>query len=540
MYEYLYENNKEHLSDYALNYFGNRITYKELFENIDIVADAFRKYGVKPGDVVSVVTVSTATSVFILYALNKIGAVSNFVNVLSSEKDLVNYFKDAGSELVVSLDLFADKVITASKQTEVKNVIVYSMEEWMPLSVKYGYKFKTRKLDRSFLSDDKVILWKSFINTADISDKFAYKKDPNSVCFHGHTGGTTGFPKTVLLTDNAFNAVVWQYVQSFPHHRKDVFLSVIVPFVVYGIVTNIHMPLCLGLEVAIIPKFDSDKWHMYYRKYHPNHISAIPAYVSAMCDDEKLSKMNLSCIKNVGMGGEGMNIPLEEKVNSFLKERGSIARIIKGYGMTEVCATATSELHDAIKAGSVGIPFINNNVMIYDNANEAELQYGQIGEICLQCASMMLGYKDNPSEMDALIKTHPDGSRWIHTGDLGYMDEDGFLFVEGRMKRMIMTLKDGLGYKVFPSQTEEILNANPEVKESCVVGMHKGKDIFLKAVIILEDATTSMSDELIRELNAECEKALSYYQVPYKYECVEDFPRTAAGKVDYRKLEEQS
>lgn len=541
LYEYLYENNKEHLSDYALNYFGNRITFGKMFQNIDVVANALLKYGVKLGDVVSVVTVSTATSVFILYALNKIGAVSNFVNVMSSEKDLVNYFKDAGSELVVSLDLFADKVIKASKQTGVKNVIIYSLEEWMPSLMKYGYKFKTRKLDKSYKSDDMVISWKAFISAEKLTSEITYRKDPNTVCFHGHTGGTTGFPKTVLLNDNSFNAVVWQYVQSFPHHRKDVFLSVMIPFVVYGIVTNIHMPLCLGLEVAIIPKFDSDKWHMYYKKYHPNHISAIPAYVSAMCDDKKLSKMNLSKIKTVGMGGEGMNIPLEEKINHFLKERGSSAKVIKGYGMTEVCATATCELYDAIKEGSVGFPFINNNVMIYDNDNKVELQYGQIGEICLQCASKMIEYKNNQSEMELLIRTHSDGSRWIHTGDLGYVDEDGFLFVEGRMKRMIMTIKDGLVYKIFPAQTEEVIDNHPEVREACVVSMRKGKDIVLKAVVRLNSTITDTEKEnMIQEMEHLCKNALSIHQIPYKYDFVEDFPRTAAGKVDYRKLEEMS
>ncbi|MGN0494714.1 MAG: class I adenylate-forming enzyme family protein [Lachnospiraceae bacterium] len=540
MYEYLYENNKEHLLDYALNYFGNRITYGELFENIDIVANAFLKYGVKAGDVVSVVTVSTVPCVLILYALNKIGAVSNFVNVMADEKDLTDYFRDAGSRLVVSLDLFADKVIAASKQAEVTNVIVYSIEAWMPTLTKCGYKFKTRKQDKSYDKDAMVIWWEYFIHATQSLVDITYKKAPDTVCVHGHTGGTTGFPKTVLLNDNSFNAVVWQYIQSFPHHRKEVFLNVVVPFVVYGIVTNIHMPLCLGLEVVLIPKFDPDKWNEYCRKYHPNHISAIPAYVSAMCTDEKLAKMNLSGLKTVGMGGEGMNISLEERVNHFLEKRGSLAKVIKGYGMTEVCATATCELKGENKVGSVGLPFIHNIVMIYDNENNAELKYMQTGEICLQCASEMMGYKDNLSEMQLLIKEHPDGSKWIHTGDLGYMDEDGFLFVQGRMKRMIMTINDGLGYKVFPAQIEEILNKHTQVRESCVVSLHMGNDIKLKAVIRPDSSITDSEREgLVQELNIQCSEELAVYQVPVEYDFVVDFPRTAAGKIDYRKLEEE-
>ena len=536
MYEYLYENNKEHLSDYALNYFGNRITYGELFENIDIIARAFLKYGIKPNDVVTILTVGSVQGIMILYALNKIGAISNFVNVMADKKDLIEYFKDARSKVVISLNLFAEAAIKASEQTGVESIIVYSLEEWMPMVARCGYRAKYGKMEKDWQTEKNIIPWQTFIKSAGTDSGIQYRKNPNTVCFYGHTGGTTGFPKTVLLNDNAFNSVVWQYAQSFPHQRTEVFLNVMIPFVVYGIVTNIHMPLCLGLEVVVIPKFEPDKWHRYCKKYRPNYISAIPAYIQAMGDDNNLAKMDLSHIKMIGMGGEGMNIFLEKKMNDFLKIRGSKARITKGYGMTEVCATTTCETYNAMREGSVGIPFINSNVMIYDNDKEQELPYNTTGEICIQSASMMLGYKDNKAEMDTLLRKHPDGNRWIHTGDLGYMDEDGFLFVEGRMKRIIMIVRDGLVYKMFPAQTEEVLNTHPMVRESCVVSMTVGNEIALKAVIILETAN-ALKQEICQELNKICEQSLATYQIPREYVFVEEFPRTAAGKVDYRQLE---
>lgn len=537
LYEYLYENNKDYLNNYALNYFGKRMTYGRLFAEIDYIANAFLREGVMRGDVVTLVTLSCVNQVLCLYALNKIGAVSNFVNVLANVEELETFIKDSNSQIVITMDLFANKVLQAAEKSCVKKVIVYSLKEYSPLFIKLGFGFKTRDMDTSFLKHSMVVLWNEF--TAGLEQKeVTIEGGARDVCFFGHTGGTTGFPKNVLLTNHSFNSVAWQYIHTFPHERKDIFLSVMVPFVTYGSIVNIHMPLCLGLEVALIPKFNANEWSAYMKKYKPTHLSAIPAYVAPMADDEQLGKMNLSGLKTVGMGGEGMNIPLENKLNDFLETHGSSAKILKGYGMTEVCATAAVEYMTARKEGSVGIPFINNNFMIYDNEAQNELSYGEVGEICMQCLSMMAGYKDNEKETKKLLKEHSDGSKWIHTGDLGYIDEDGFIFIVGRMKRMIMTINDGVVYKVFPSQTEMVLDSHDMVHESCVVSMKKENDIVLKAVLVLEGNSEVDEECLFAELKGICEKELADNQRPFTYEVRKEFPRTAAGKIDYRKLEE--
>ena len=185
--------------------------------------------------------------------------------------------------------------------------------------------------------------------------------------------------------------------------------------------------------------------------------------------------------------------------------------------------------------GSVGVPFIMNNFMAYDNEDQKELSYNQTGEICMQCVSTMVGYKENQKETDNLIKEHADGSRWIHTGDLGYIDEDGFIFIEGRMKRMIITVKDGIVYKIVPTQIEEVINNNMHVRECCVVGHKFGKDNGLKAFVIKAD---DISDEILeKELRKGCGDILGENQQPNAYTIVNEFPRTAAGKVDYRTIE---
>ncbi|MCQ2082402.1 MAG: acyl--CoA ligase [Lachnospiraceae bacterium] len=535
LYEYMFLNNKDYLDNTAINYFGAKITYSELFSMIDVAAKSFVSQGVKPGDVVTIVTISCVNSVVCFYALNKIGAVSNFVNVLSNEEDIAKYVSEFDSKIIVSLDLFANKVLSAIQNTSFKKIIVYSLSYKMPTLTKLGFGIKTRKMDKSYKKNSVAILWDDFISNA-ANNELHEKKCPQDICYIGHTGGTTGFPKSVLLSNHSFNSVAWQYVMKFERDRKDVFLSVMVPFVTYGSIINIHMPLCLGMELAIIPKFEAKDWSNYIKKYKPVHLCAIPAYVAQLADDSKVDKMDLSMLKTVGMGGEGMNVPLEEKINDFLSKHGSIAKVIKGYGMTEVCATAVTEYVGAQKVGSVGIPFVKNNVMIFDTENQVELKCGEVGEICLQCESMMFGYNDNQAEMEMLIKKHSDGSEWIHTGDLGYMDEDGYIFIEGRMKRMIMTIHEGVVYKIFPAQTETVLNKNDIVHESCIVKLDKGNDIGIKAVIVKEDKAYN-NEKLIKELIDACQGELSVYQIPEKFVFLDEFPRTAAGKIDYRALE---
>lgn len=533
MYNYLYENNKNHPEAKALNFFGRKLTYRQLFEEIHKVAKAFQALGVQPGEVVTLVALSCVPAVACLYGLNLIGAVSNYVNVLASEEELTRYIKDGNSRIVVALDIFGTKTLAAAKNAGAEKVIFFSLAEFMPPVTKIGFALKTANMDKSFLNDSVSIKWKDFIH-AGSNTPLVVCHCPEDICFYGHTGGTTGFPKTVLLQNKAFNTVAQNYVQCLNHKVGDPFLSTIAPFVTYGTMINIHMPLCLGLETVLLPKFNADEWPMYMKKYHIIHICSIPAYVEPII--EKLSGMDLTQLVSVGMGGEGMNISLEEKMNSFLKSHGSDGNILKGYGMTEVCATAVTGFPFANKTGSVGIPLIRNNFMIYDNDSQKELTYGQTGEVCMQCASVMVGYKDNPDEMEKLFRTHPDGSRWIHTGDLGHMDEDGFLFIEGRMKRMIMTIYDGVAYKVFPEQIEAQLSNRPGVTGACVVGDSDSNDRVLHAFVISEKGAVA---DLEQSLKDYCSENMSLHTRPRFYTFCDYFPRTPAGKIDYRKLEEQ-
>ena len=539
MLEMVYNNNKENLNGTAINYFDKKTTYAQFFKDIDRMAKAFLAYGIKAGDIVTVVSLTTPIAVTSMYAMNKIGAVPSFVNVLATAEEFEEFFRSEKTETVITLDLFGKNVFEAAEKTGVKRVIVYSLAEGMPAVTAAAFKFKVRKLDRSFMNSKLAVKWEDFILAGDGQPEITYKKNPDDLAYMGHTGGTTGFPKGVLLNDHSFNFVAHNYDVGHIHATGDVFLNAMIPYVVYSAIDNIHMPLALRMELVLIPKFDPAEWPKYIKKYRPNICAIIPAYLEPMTKNPKLKDMDLSCFKVLGLGGDGMNIPLEEAAIKLLTENrpDHFNPFIKGYGMSEVCATAVTEYSYANRVGSVGIPLAANVATAYDNENQRECKYNEIGEIIMQCQSLMMGYKDNEEETRNLVRTHPDGSKWIHTGDLGYVDEDGFLYIEGRMKRMIMTVIDGKVYKIFPSKVESELTSNDGVYAAAVVKAMDGSNQVLKAFVVPNKEYADKFDALVKELRAQCDKNLPENMRPVFFEQLEDFPRTPAGKVDYKALE---
>lgn len=538
VYEYLYENNKDHLQGNAIAYFGRKITYGELFENIDKVAIAFQKLGVKQGSVVTVVSLSCVTSILCFYALNKIGAVSNYINVLSTQDEIEQYLLDADSKYVVSLDLFAEKVLEASKRTNVEKLVVYSLKEFMPKHIRLGFSIKMSKFNDDFLNDNLVIKWNDFIKLSKGDSLKVYTKDYNDVCILSHTGGTTGFPKTILLNDFSLNAIAHQYYLTFERERGQKFLNILIPFVVYGLCTCMHMPLSLGLCLVVIPKLDDTKWSTYIKKYRPDFVGAVPSFITPMLKDSKLKNVDMSCFKWVAVGGDGMNEALEQELNEFFKQHNSDVEVGKGYGMSEVCASAITGRQGVNKIGSVGIPLVKNNIKIVDTESNNECTYGEIGELSMLCPSLMLGYKDNEEATNELVRVHSDGKKWLHTGDLAYVDEDGFVFLVGRIKRIIMTTNDGMGYKVFPNIIEEEIKKNSNVFEVCVIGATQGNNQVLRACIVLKKDAVGREKQVETQLRDTFDKDMPEYQRPTFYEFMDELPLTAVGKVDYKTLEE--
>ena len=536
IYEYLVENNKDYPSDIAIIYLGRKITYKQLFENIDKTAAAFLKVGVKEKEIVTVALPSIPEALYCVYALNKIGAVANMIHPLAGKDETLFYLNEVQSRIAVIFDGAYATIADDIGKSSVEKVIVATPADSLPVALKIAYNLKVK----APALDGKVFQrWKDFIREGKDTPVKNAKKDCREMAIISHTGGTTGNPKGCMLSDHSTNAIVRQLQIILPYERQDVCLAVLPPFVNYSLVDSMIGMIDIGIISALVPKYEPEKFPEYMRKYHPNHISSIPAYWEAIVNLKPNKKDNWSCLKNAYYGGEAMSVETESAVNSVMKEFQAGAFLCKGLGATELVSAATMTGIGYNAPGSAGIPLVNVNCKIIDPETMEELSYGEEGEICFSGVSLMIGYYHNEEATNDVIRIHQDGKRWLHTGDVGYVDENGLVFVTGRIKRIVMTKgSDEQVTKFFPDRIEKAVSQHPAVELCCVIGVPDTKRInYPKAFVVCK----SKSDEkasVKKEIQEICRQSLPEYMVPEEIEFIDDLPRTARGKIDYRVLEQ--
>ena len=534
LFQMVYEANKEHQSDYAFNYFGKRITYREFFHKVDTVSRSLTKLGVKSDDIVTIMGLASPETFYVAYACSKIGAIINLISVLAGEQELVHYLEEAGSKVFVALDLFNDKIIKAMPQTGVETVVNMSITESAPFHIKAAFKLKA-KVPKcgDFMS------WKAFLALAEGQPKvrtFPFK--PNRFSYLAHTGGTTGEPKGVMLCDETLNGITEEYDHIFDHERQDRFLNTIVPFVIYGFLVNAHIPLCLSFENYLIPKVETQKVYRIIANNKISFVSTVPIYLDIL---PKKRSLDFSNLKTLGVGGDGMTDELHFNIKELLSKNGAENTLMTGYGLTEVCATSCGCFSKEFW-GSVGYPLNRNIYTAFDTETGEEKPYNEIGEICINTPYLMLGYLNNPEATDEVVKTHKDGKKWFHTGDLGYITEEGAVYITGRIKRIILTEKDGMVSKIFPDRVEKTLEAHEAVEVACVVksSADNEPEVKLAAYVVLKQQYRSDSNRIEAELRELCKSELPEYSLPSKYEFIDAMPLTAVGKIDFRALERRS
>lgn len=534
-FEYVCQRSKNHLNDTALEYYGRKFTYADLIVNVKKTAAALRGAGVKKGDIITVVSVMTPEIIALFYAADMIGATLNLVDPRYSVEGIREYIEEVDSHLLVCLNVVYERCRQAAKRTNVEKVIVLSPADSLPPVMAVGYKLTTP--DKNKYASN-VIRWKQFIKGGEGQSTAAEPYDPDHACVVVHTGGTTGSPKGVMLTDDCFNGIALQF-QAYPKlfHRGQKLMNVMPPFIAYGFACGIHLPLVLGFTVIIIPNLDPAKLGSLVLKHKPEHMFGVPTHYQQLASDPKLRDKDLSFIINYAAGGDSLSRGAEQTVNDFLAAHGARYPIAKGYGMTEVSSAATVAAGLDNKPGSVGIPMVNTVVAAFEPGTDQELPIGQRGELCISGPCLMKGYYNKPEETAILLRRHPDGRVWAHTGDMGYLDEDGFVFLDSRIKRMIIRHD---GFKVFPSMIENVVSRHPAVHQCSVVGCAdkdhtQGRLPFV--YIVLKADTTAKKKQVIRELERMCAEELPEYVQPVAYKFISSMPMTPVGKVDYRQLE---
>ncbi len=545
-YQYIVSQNKDNLSTKAIMYYGKKISYKNYIDMIDETARRLYNLGVTEGEVVTVMSVANPELEVLFYALNKLGAVINLIDVRSDYKQIKKYLMEVKSSEVVVMDNFLPEFDKCMEDEDIDNIVenVITLSPYNSVLFPFNVlaEKKSRKEDSTLYSKideikkkNKYMTWNDLMSV----HKYRYPRYPrykkNMVAALVHTGGTTGVPKTVKLSNENFNAMAIQYKSLNANYNKgDTFLNGIVPFVAYGIVVTIHMPMCLGMTNIIAPILSPKEFTEFMIKYKPNHTATVPTYVEHFIEDEKANSMNWKCIKHIGVGGESFTRTQEQEVKDFLKNHNSSGSIDKGFGMTELSGTSVTCMGNVNKFTSLGIPLPLNTYGIFERGTDKELKYGEEGEICITGPTEMIGYLDNEEEEGKIIKIHSDGKKWIHSEDVGIIDEDGFLFFKGRYKRLI---PHG-GFKLYPSYIEGVIMKHPDIDNCCVISIpDKVYGASPEAHVVIKKDSVSEFKKLKEELIKLCQDKLPSYSQPEDFIFEEDLPLTSVGKVDYKKVE---
>lgn len=527
-----------HPNDKALNYFGKHITYKMMMEKIDDVADSFMDMGVGRYDIVTVVMPNTPEALYAFYAISKIGAVANMLHPLSSEVEIVNCLKNTESKYMVVVDASYDKIAEDLTATKVEKIIGVSAGLSMPLYMRVGYYLTA---GRKFKKPHKemFVSWSKFLRLYSSKQNIIRErnvKDTAAVILQ--SGGTTGVSKGIVLSNGNFASmfvqarIFWKGLEA-----GDKILAIMPVFHGFGLALSIHCPLCIGCEVILLPKFDAKTFDKLLDKYRPNLVFGVPTLFEALINAKNVKNLDLSALKYIVSGGDSLPVSLQEKLNVYLKEHGSKAKISQGYGMTECLAGCIVNLGISDKNGCIGIPGPHIDVKIVEPFSQKEVKDGVAGEICISGPTVMLGYLNNEEETNNALQVHSDGFTWLHTGDIGYISpEDGLVYYEQRLKRMIISS----GYNVYPKQIEEVIESHEAVLSCVVVGIpHPYKVEVAKACIVLKNDVLD-TPFLRASIKKHCEKHLAKYEQPYKYDFRKALPRTKLGKIDFKKLQDEN
>ena len=521
----------------AFTFMGRGTSYREMIREIEKCARALKTIGVRENDKVTIALPNCPQAIYMFYAVNLVGAIANMVHPLSAEKEIEFYLNESDSVTAITLDQFYHKFENVRSNTKVVNIIIASVKDALSQPLKAGYMLTEGRKIKKIPKEAPVIRWNEFMRLSRAcfyNYKVERKSDDPAVILY--SGGTTGKTKGIVLTNMNFNALGAQIVATNPMYRPgDKMLSAMPMFHGFGLGVCIHSILQCGGCCILIPRVNPKDYAKQVVKNRCNFIAGVPTLYEAMLRMKSMENADLSCLKGVFSGGDSLSIELKKKFDKFLYDHKAVIQVREGYGTTETVTACCLTPPHMFKEGSIGVPFPDTYIKIVEPDTDRELPYGEEGEILLAGPTVMKEYMKHPDETARTLRHHADGLTWVYTGDLGTMDDEGFIYFRGRAMRMIISS----GYNIYPGQLENILDAHELVQMSCVIGvpdpyrMQKVK-AFVKLV-----AGVPANDETKETLLAYCRKNIAKFAMPYDIEFRDDMPKTLVGKVAYRQLEEE-
>ena len=538
MYEEVYKaaRNKPDVSAYEFQ--GKKTRYEDFVKKIETVAGGFSSIGIGKGDRVTICMPNTPQAVDSFYALNRAGAVSVMLHPLSAVEEIEFYLSKTDSKAIVTLNLFYEKIKSAVENTGMSiKIIVADIKDELPFPKNALYPLTVKGKTRIKYDSRTVFKWSNFVREGHkkgAPEKPDNKYDDEAVILF--SGGTTGKTKGIQLTNLNLNALALQTGVAAGFSLDGLrMLSVMPLFHGFGLGIGIHTALIHGGTCILVPQFSVETYARLIKKEKPNVLPGVPTLFEALLRTDGLQGFDMSFIRGMFCGGDSLSIELKKKVDEFLREHNSSIQIREGYGTTECVTASCLTPYDYYKEGSIGIPFPDTYYKIVKVDTNEKLPPNHDGEICISGPSVMRGYLDDPDETARTLRPHGDGRIWLHTGDMGMMDEEGFVYFRQRLKRIIIVS----GYNIYPSQVENAIDAHPDVMYSCAIGIpDKYKMHKVKAFVVLREGVEP-SEKIKEEILENCRKKVFRFGVPSEIEFRRELPKTLVGKVAYRVLEDE-
>ena len=529
MYDYVKESAIKNEKRTAYTYYGLGVSYRGFLRRVDRIAAALTQFNIVENECVTICMPNTPESIALIYAINKIGAIANIIHPLSSTKDIKRALDETNSGVLFC----SDSSMQNARDIKVKHFILVPNSTSL---IKFKQMIYNIKESGNLKLGKNMISWSEFISYKTLDDPYKKRKanDPAAIIY---SGGTTGKPKGIILSNLNFNAMALQTMNVCDGLNPGSSVLAALPiFHVFGLALCIHTTLACGMTAILVPKINTKKINSELKKYKPNIYPAVPSLLTMSLKGVDPGSSGLKDIKTVVVGGDYLSPQTKAEFEKFLKDHGSNGVVKVGYGLSEAsgfcCSTAPIE-EKYVQNGTLGVPNPDILVKAFEPNSDIEKSYNDVGEICVTGPTIFMGYINEDKETKNTLVKHTDGKIWLHTGDLGYIDKNGFVYYTSRLKRMIISN----GYNIYPIELEEIIKKCKYVEDCTVVAVpHKIKSQTPKAVIVLKK---DVEDTLAvrSEIRKYCMDNIARYAIPTEFEYRKDIPKTAIGKVAYRDLQ---
>jgi long-chain acyl-CoA synthetase len=534
MYEALMQTVSRSPEALAYDFFGYTATYRQFGAEIDRCADALAAIGLKQGDRITISMPTCPQGIICFYAANKLGVVASMIHPLSPAKEIEFYLNTAKSRFALTIDAFYGKFKEVQEKTGLKTLILCRIPDYLPLIKKIGFNLtKGRKIPP--VPEDKLVVWWSDLMRGSYPKAPKAEMGTDEMAVILYSGGTTGVPKGIMLSSFNFISEGMQVSVWGSLGGGDSILAILPIFHGFGLGVCINAAFMGGGKSILVPQFTPEIVADLIKKKRPNFVVGVPTLFEALSSNPVFQKADLSCLRATFSGADTLPRPVKEKFEAVVRERGGNTQLLEGYGLTEAVTAIMATPLNQYREGSVGLPFPDMLAKIVLSGTTEEAPVGAEGEICVSGPAVMLGYLDQPEETANTLRTHADGRIWLHTGDIGSMDQDGFFYFKLRQKRMIKSS----GMNVYPAQVEDVLYKHPDVLKACVIGVPDEKQVQrVKGFVVLKDPGKA-GPEMEKALVAHCQEHLIRWSCPRDIEFRSDLPCTLVGKIAFNTLEQE-